>query len=228
MNGSRLGVVVSSGGSVVATGIELLRRVGSSPEVHVVTDRPCGMEQHAKRLGLPCTRIVDANRESFSAQAADVLYADAQCTWTCLFFSRLVAPSLYTRPLCLNVHPSLLPAYPGSRAVERLHTDGGRVLGATAHRVDATVDGGPIVAQVAWEVPQGSTLETLHRMSFAQKLYLFLCLLEADGNLPPTPLPASDFNARATALPWARPEMANPELELAYREWLKDDGILVP
>lgn len=56
----------------------------------------------------------------------------------------------------LNVHPSLLPAFPGLRAVEQAVEHGVKVFGVTVHFVDEGVDTGPIVAQRAVELPDAS------------------------------------------------------------------------
>ena len=62
----------------------------------------------------------------------------------------------------LNVHPSLLPAFPGAHAVGDALTHGVKVTGATVHFVDEGIDTGPIVLQEAVEVREGDTPETLH------------------------------------------------------------------
>ena len=62
----------------------------------------------------------------------------------------------------LNVHPSLLPAFPGSHAIEDALAHGVKVTGATVHFVDEGIDTGPIVLQEAVEVREGDTAETLH------------------------------------------------------------------
>lgn len=227
MSGGPIGIIASSGGSVVAAGVEILRAVGRAPVLYVVTDRVCGMEQEALRLGIPCTRIVEADRDTFSARAAHTLLEQAGCTWTCLFFARLVGAPLYATRPCVNVHPSLLPSYPGFRAIERMHADGGRVLGATAHRVDASTDGGPSIAQVGWPVPIGTPLETLHRWSFAQKLFLFLTLVERNGELPPLDLDATPHEP-APGAAWSRPTLLPEDLHAAYRARLVREGIVGP
>jgi phosphoribosylglycinamide formyltransferase-1 len=61
----------------------------------------------------------------------------------------------------LNIHPSLLPAFPGLDAIGQAWAHGVKVTGCTVHRVDAGLDSGPIVAQAAVEVLDGDTLETL-------------------------------------------------------------------
>ena len=62
----------------------------------------------------------------------------------------------------LNVHPSLLPAFPGVHAVEDALAHGVKVTGATVHFVDEGIDTGPIVLQEAVEVREGDTPESLH------------------------------------------------------------------
>ena len=61
----------------------------------------------------------------------------------------------------LNIHPSLLPAFPGLDAIRRAWEHGVRVTGCTVHLVDDTLDGGPIVAQRAVDVREDDTLERL-------------------------------------------------------------------
>jgi phosphoribosylglycinamide formyltransferase 1 len=74
----------------------------------------------------------------------------------------LTAPFLGRFPGILNVHPSLLPAFPGAHAVEDALAHGVKVTGATVHFVDAGIDTGPIVLQEAVAVRESDTVETLH------------------------------------------------------------------
>jgi phosphoribosylglycinamide formyltransferase 1 len=62
----------------------------------------------------------------------------------------------------LNVHPSLLPSFPGAHAIDDALAHGVKVTGATVHFVDEGVDTGPIVLQEAVPVLDGETAETLH------------------------------------------------------------------
>ena len=61
----------------------------------------------------------------------------------------------------LNIHPSLLPAFPGVDAIARAWAHGVRQAGCTVHLVDAGVDEGPILAQAAVAVRDDDTLDTL-------------------------------------------------------------------
>lgn len=79
-------------------------------------------------------------------------------------FMRILAPSFVERfpNRILNIHPSLLPAFPGAHAVEHALEHGVKVTGVTVHLVDEGVDSGPIVAQAPVPVNPGDTVETLH------------------------------------------------------------------
>jgi phosphoribosylglycinamide formyltransferase-1 len=92
----------------------------------------------------------------------------------------------------INTHPSLLPAFPGMAAPAQAIAAGATESGVTVHVVDASVDGGPIVAQVAVPVLPGDTPELLHaRIQAAEHVLLPRIVREiADGRIvlaSPTP-----------------------------------------
>jgi phosphoribosylglycinamide formyltransferase-1 len=66
------------------------------------------------------------------------------------------------RDRIVNVHPALLPAFPGVRAIEQALDYGVRVFGVTVHLVDEGVDSGPIILQGAIELPGASDPEAVH------------------------------------------------------------------
>jgi phosphoribosylglycinamide formyltransferase 1 len=63
----------------------------------------------------------------------------------------------------INVHPSLLPAFPGVRAIEQALEYGVKVTGVTVHYVDEGVDTGPVVLQEAFELPYARGVEDVER-----------------------------------------------------------------
>lgn len=73
----------------------------------------------------------------------------------------------------LNIHPSLLPAFPGLDAQRQALDHGVKVSGCTVHFVDETLDGGPIIAQRAVPVIEGDTLETLSARILEQEHKLY-------------------------------------------------------
>jgi phosphoribosylglycinamide formyltransferase-1 len=104
------------------------------------------------------------------------------------FMQLLTAPFLGRFPgRILNVHPSLLPAFPGAHAVEDALAHGVKVTGATVHFVDEGVDSGPIVLQEAVEVREGDTAETLHAriQQVEHRLLPEAVRLFLDGKLTP-------------------------------------------
>ncbi len=122
--------------------------------------------QWAQAQGIP-TQVLEhqafGSREAFDtalAMAIDV-YAPA---WVVLAgFMRILTPTFvrhYERRL-VNIHPSLLPAFPGLHTHQRAIDAGCKFAGATVHYVTAELDHGPILAQAVVPVLQGDTAATL-------------------------------------------------------------------
>jgi phosphoribosylglycinamide formyltransferase-1 len=79
------------------------------------------------------------------------------------FMRVLTAQFIERFPLrIINTHPSLLPAFPGVDAAGQAIAYGVKLAGATVHFVDATVDGGPIIAQAAVPVADDDDARSLH------------------------------------------------------------------
>lgn len=145
-----------------------------SPEVRdhirvVVSDRAgVGALDLAGRAGIPA-RIVPfggfPDRRSFSLAVADAIEEAGAKGVVLAGFMRILAPEFVERfpGRILNIHPSLLPLFPGARAVEAALEAGVDVTGVTVHFVDEEVDHGPIVRQVDVPVLPGDDPETLHR-----------------------------------------------------------------
>jgi phosphoribosylglycinamide formyltransferase-1 len=102
-------------------------------------------------------------------------------------FMRMLSPA-YVRALAgraLNIHPSLLPAFPGLHAQRQALEHGVKVSGATVHFVDEGMDTGPIVLQAAVPVEPADTEETLSARILAQehRIYPEAIRLFAEGRL---------------------------------------------
>ena len=102
-------------------------------------------------------------REAFDAEIVEILRAH-HVDLVCLAgFMRLVSP-VFVRAFpgrIVNIHPALLPAFPGLDAQRQAWEHGAKVSGATVHLVDEGLDSGPIVAQEAVSVLSSDTAETL-------------------------------------------------------------------
>ena len=90
-------------------------------------------------------------------------------------YMRIVGETLLEtyRGRIINVHPSLLPAFRGAHAIEQALEYGVKVFGVTIHRVDATLDGGPILAQRAFDY-EGGDLAELERLVHATAYPLYI------------------------------------------------------
>lgn len=169
----RVGVIGSGGGGAFAESYQILRAAGVPQESFtVITDRNCGLGRYCDQNQIEHLRVDDCDNASFSAAAARRLGPPGGVTFVLLYFSRLVTRELYAVHPVLNIHPALLPAFPGMGAVRRAWNGKVRFLGATLHGVDGSMDGGPVVAQVVMPIPAGDPIPRLEKYSFVQKIYL--------------------------------------------------------
>ncbi|MNN03612.1 Phosphoribosylglycinamide formyltransferase [compost metagenome] len=73
----------------------------------------------------------------------------------------------------INVHPSLLPAFPGKNAIGQAWNYGVKLTGITVHFVDGGMDSGPVIAQQAVEITSEDTLESLESKIHQAEQYLY-------------------------------------------------------
>jgi len=122
--------------------------------------------QIAARRKLPA-RIVEhrafASREAFEAELAAEIDRFAPKLVALAGFMRIVTPGFAERYAgrLVNIHPSLLPAFPGLATHERALAAGVKLHGCTVHYVTAALDHGPIILQAAVPVLRGDTPDTL-------------------------------------------------------------------
>ena len=131
-----------------------------------------GLERAAAR-GIP-TRVIPSKgleREAYDRQVVAALQ-EARVDLVCLAgFMRLLSPYFVQQfnGRILNVHPSLLPAFPGLEAQRQALEYGVKVSGCTVHFVDENLDAGPIVAQAIVAIEPGDTPETLAARILAEE-----------------------------------------------------------
>ncbi len=106
-----------------------------------------------------------ARREDYDRALIDEIKAARTDLVVMAGFMRLLSPFFVrTFPLqIMNIHPSLLPAFPGTDGVEQAFAYGVKVAGCTVHFVDEGLDSGPVILQEAVPVIQGETVNTLHQ-----------------------------------------------------------------
>ena len=133
----------------------------------VVSDRPQAPAlERARRAGIQSVVVEPsgfANRDPYDAALVALLEDEGIDVVVLAGFMRLLGPTFVDAfaGRILNVHPSLLPAFPGGTSVADALAWGVKVTGVTVHLVDEEVDHGPIVAQESLEVYPDDDWETL-------------------------------------------------------------------
>jgi len=192
----RIGVLVSGRGSNLEAILKATTSgfIKNAPVVVVVSNKP-GVRalDIAKRYGTP-TEVIQAeglDRAAYDGKLAEALTRHAVEPGTGLVllagFMRLLTPDFVARHSgrILNVHPSLLPAFPGLNAQQQALDAGVKVSGCTVHFVVPEVDAGPIILQRAVEVVEGDSLESLSARILKQEhvIYPYAVKLFVEGKL---------------------------------------------
>lgn len=171
-----VGVLASGAGSNLGALIEAISRGDVAAKVAtVVCNVPgAGALARARAAGLRAVCIPHdayADREAFEAEVQAELDASGVELVVLAGFMRLLSSSFVRRwhGRLLNVHPSLLPAFPGYAATRQALDAGVRITGCTVHLVDEGTDTGPVIAQAAVPILQEDTEESLHARIRAQE-----------------------------------------------------------
>jgi phosphoribosylglycinamide formyltransferase-1 len=164
----RLGVIISGRGSNLQSIIDAIaeRTLDATIAVVISNRADAAGLQRARDAGIEAVVLNPreyASRETYDTAVAALLRS-REVELVCLAgYMRLVgAPLLDAFPnRVLNIHPSLLPSFPGLDAQRQALEHGVRVSGATVHLVTAQLDAGPIIAQACVPVLNSDTVESL-------------------------------------------------------------------
>lgn len=156
-----IGVLVSGAG----TNLQALLDHGL-PVVAVASNVPGAFAlERARAAGVPSAVFeLDgySSRDERDLAMADWLAMRGVELVVCAGYMHLLTPAFLARFPAVNVHPSLLPAFPGTRAIDDALAAGVTETGVTVHFVDDGVDTGPVIAQERVPVLPGDTRESLH------------------------------------------------------------------
>lgn len=182
----RVGVLASGSGSNFEALTAALNVAGSPARVEVLACNVpgAGALARAERLGVPA--VVASHRDFASREAWDThlvsLLQGRGIELVCLAgYLRLVSPA-FLRAFpgrVLNLHPALLPSFPGLHAVRQALDAGVRVTGCTVHFVDEGTDTGPIIAQAAVPVLPGDDEASLGARVHAEEHRLYPAVVRA-------------------------------------------------
>jgi len=175
-----IGVLISGRGSNLQALIDAIDDGRLEARIAVVISNraaAAGLDR-ANAAGIE-TLVVDhrafASRSDYDRRIAGELRARGVLLVCLAGFMRLVGPPLLDAfpQAILNIHPSLLPAFPGVDAQRQALEHGAKVSGATVHLVTGELDGGPIVLQSAVPVRDDDTVDTLSARILAEEHRLY-------------------------------------------------------
>jgi len=175
-----LGVLISGRGSNLQSIIDATRdgRLDATVAIVISSRADAPGLARAREAGIEAQYLSPrefADRDAYDRAIVDLLRA-RRVDLVCLAgFMRLVGPPLLDAfpNQILNIHPSLLPAFPGLDAQRQALEHGVRVTGATVHLVTSDLDAGPIVVQAAVPVHDDDTVDALSARILAEEHRLY-------------------------------------------------------
>jgi phosphoribosylglycinamide formyltransferase-1 len=215
---ARVGILISGRGSNMTALLDAARDPDYPARiVQVISNRPTAPGIHLAREAGIDTAAIDHrrfNKDRAAHEAAiDAALRQAGVQIVCLAgYMRLLTPFLVGawRGRMLNIHPSLLPAFPGLHTHARALNTGAKLHGCTVHMVTEAMDEGPILAQAAVPVLPGDDEETLAARVLVQEHRIYPAALAAFASQRPGAAAPADA-ALANPLPLANTlPLANP------------------
>jgi len=195
---ARLAVLASGNGSNFEA-LVLAARASGHEAVLLICDHPNAFAlQRAARLGVPSVLVsyergdraqLDGDRAARRSAAEARITAALEASDVDLValagFMRLLGPAFVSRwrGRLVNIHPSLLPAYPGTEAIRRAWDAGEPLLGVTVHHVDVGMDTGPVITrvEVARQASLEATEEAIHEAEHQLYSQVVVGLLDGVG-----------------------------------------------
>ena len=177
-------ILISGGGSNMAAIVRAaqrehwLRRFGGRIAAVISNKADAGGLKFAKEQGI-ATEVLDhkafPDRASFDTALAELIDRYEPALVVLAGFMRILTPEFVARYAgrMLNIHPSLLPAFPGLHTHQRALEAGCRFAGATVHRVTAELDHGDILDQAVVPVLPGDSADTLAARVLTQEHVIY-------------------------------------------------------
>ncbi|WP_444461802.1 phosphoribosylglycinamide formyltransferase [Rhodobacter capsulatus] len=181
---TRVAILISGSGSNMIRLVEDMQGLGHATPVLVASNDPAaaGIDR-AARLGV-ATAVIDhrpfgKDRAAFQAELLKPVLAAKPDVLCLAGFMRVLTPDFVRRfeGRMLNIHPSLLPKYPGLHTHQRAIEAGDAEAGCTVHEVTPVLDDGPILGQARVPVEPGDTAETLAARVLVQEHKLYPAVL---------------------------------------------------
>jgi len=214
----KLGILASGSGTNAQAMIDAAEAGRLDADIRlVIANRPgAGVLERAKKHGIPHLCLdhkTFPDRESFDLGVVEELRRAGVDTVALAGYMRLVTPAFLDAfpNRVLNIHPALLPSFPGTHGARDAWNYGAKVSGCTVHIVDPVMDGGPIIVQAVLPIRQEENDEELlerihvfeHRIYVQALQWLSEERLHLDGR-------------RMLLTPAARPPAQQPESALIW------------
>ena len=194
----RVAILISGGGSNMEALLEDMKGDHPGRPALVLSNRAdAGGLAKAKGQGVP-TEVVDhkpfkGNRQAFEAELSTVLEKYSPDIICLAGFMRVLTPGFVAGwdGQMLNIHPSLLPKYPGLNTHARALEAGDQEAGCTVHEVTGVLDTGPLLGQARVPILEGDTPDTLAARVLTMEHQLYPAVLRrfANGDKAPLYLP---------------------------------------
>jgi phosphoribosylglycinamide formyltransferase 1 len=188
----RIGVLISGSGSNLQSIVDHIKAGKINGTIAcVISNREdaFGLER-ARKHGIPAfykDHKAYPDRASFDASVVSTLHDHGVELVALAGFNRILSQVMLDAfpQSILNIHPALLPSFPGNHAQRQALLHGVKIAGCTVHFVDAGTDSGPIIAQAAVPVLDSDTEETLSRRILAEehKIYPAVIKLLVEGRI---------------------------------------------
>jgi phosphoribosylglycinamide formyltransferase-1 len=180
----RVAILISGGGSNMMALVRAMTGEFPARPVLVFSNNPqaAGLAK-ASAQGVPVAAVnhrpFGKDREGFEAEMARELEAVQPDIICHAGFMRIVTPGFVRRfeGRMLNIHPSLLPKYPGLHTHQRALDAGDAEAGCTVHEVTADLDAGPILGQARVPILPGDTADSLASRVLVQEHLLYPAML---------------------------------------------------
>jgi phosphoribosylglycinamide formyltransferase-1 len=177
---ANIGVLISGRGSNLQSLIDAQSAGDLPARIAVVISNRAGAPglERARAAGIEALTISHSDfpdRDAFDRAVAQALKIRGVSLVCLAGFMRLIGPSLLEAfpDAILNIHPSLLPSFPGVDAQAQALTHGVKVSGATVHLVNGDLDAGPIIAQATVPVRDDDSVESLSRRILVEEHRLY-------------------------------------------------------
>ena len=134
-------------------------------KISVIIGTEKTLSSKVKSLRLPFVVIDERNQEKAEAKILQACKKHDIDLIVLARYMRILSPNFVWRfpNRIINIHPSLLPAFPGALAYEQAYERGTKIIGVTAHYVTENLDQGPIIFQDSFKVSPDDTLESIKR-----------------------------------------------------------------